>query len=149
MTLPPLPPAPSANLILFSTQQWTWLTGAITAMYAAHEADLAILAAFINSQEALMATVSDLTAKLDAIEAALTGPNGVSVSLENVKADVASLKALIESLKAQIVAGTPVSQVQLDALVAKADGIAVKASSASSALATLAASTPDQPTPQA
>ena len=61
----------------------------------------------------VMATVQELSDELDAIKTAVDG----------VKADSAAQKQLIADLKAQLAAGSPVSQAQLDDLDAKADSI--------------------------
>jgi hypothetical protein len=60
-----------------------------------------------------MATQQELSDELDAIKTAV----------DAVKVTGAEQVALIAALKAQIDAGTPVSQDQLDALDAKADSI--------------------------
>lgn len=61
----------------------------------------------------LMATVKELSDELDAIKTAV----------DTVKALVATQVTQIADLTAQLAAGTPVSQAQLDDLDAKADGI--------------------------
>ena len=66
-----------------------------------------------EKMEVLMADVASLSAKLDAI-----GP-----VLDAVAADEQAQKDMIQSLKDQIAAGTPVSQAQLDELDAKAGAI--------------------------
>jgi len=143
--LPPLDPTPSGGfLVLFSPGQWAWITRALRASYLAQDAILVALGPVVTSLEGLMATVAELEQKLDAIDAALTGEDGV---FENLAGDLTGLKAEIQALKDQIAAGTPVSQEQLDSLVTKADGIATKASANAQKLADLAASTPDAPTP--
>ena len=60
-----------------------------------------------------MATVQELSDELDAIKSAV----------DAVKATVAQQIQQIADLQAQIVAGTPVTQAQLDELDAKADSI--------------------------
>ena len=60
-----------------------------------------------------MATVKELSDELDAIKTAV----------DTVKAETAAQKQQIADLLAQLAAGTPVSQEQLDDLDAKADSI--------------------------
>jgi chromosome segregation ATPase len=72
----------------------------------------------------IMATVQELSDELDAIKTAV----------DSVKATAAEQIAKIAELQAQIAAGSPVSQAQLDDLDAKADSI-------------LAALNPAPPTP--
>ncbi len=70
----------------------------------------------------LMAQETDLQADLDAIKA------GVAANLVAAQAQAAT----IADLKAQLLAGTPVSQTQLDALDAEAKAIVVSLTPASS-----------------
>jgi hypothetical protein len=67
----------------------------------------------LRKEELIMATVTDLQGKLDAM----------APVLDAIVVDVQATKTEIQALKDQIAAGTPVSQAQLDALDAQADGV--------------------------
>lgn len=107
-----LPPAPPANLLLFSSQQWTWITNAIAAIYAAHEAELQTLGTLINSQEALLMAMNDLNTSQDRTKAATSAAlAGIAQEIQQVKDGVAALAAEptaaeVAAFKARIDANT-------------------------------------------
>ncbi len=109
--LPPLPAPPPANLLLFSTQQWNWLTKALAAVYAAHEAELDVLGAIVNSQEALMATVQELQNALDRNTAS------TEAAAAAIQTEIDQLKAAIDALSTS----QPPTQAQIDQLNAASD----------------------------
>jgi chromosome segregation ATPase len=128
--LPPLPAPPAANLVLFSSSQWHWLTSALAAIHAAQEAELQVLGAIINAQETLMATIEELQTKLDALTAA-DAENAARTSSE-----MADLAAALAALKP----GEPVTQAQLDQIQAVIDRVTARN-------AALAADDPSQTAP--
>jgi uncharacterized phage infection (PIP) family protein YhgE len=108
-----LPPAPPANLVLFSTAQWNWLTSALRALdagqqtlHAEHESIVAVLGGIMTAQEALMATSAELQTALDELGSALT-----------------EALADIDRQLAQMAPGEPVTQAQIDSLRASAQSL--------------------------
>ena len=108
-----LPPAPPANLVLFSTAQWNWLTSAIRALdaghqslHAEHESIVAVLGGIMNAQEALMATSAELQTALDELGSALS-----------------EALADIDRQLAQMAPGEPVTQAQIDSLRASSQSL--------------------------
>ena len=105
--LPPLPTPPPANLLLFSSQQWNWLTSAITAIYAAHEAELESLGGIISGLEMLMAQDAELTSEVATLRANLTEvADRISSEIADLAAAIAAqgqpsaeVAAAIDSLK--------------------------------------------------
>lgn len=77
-------------------------------MYTAHDADLTILGALINSQEAIMATVQELQLALDANTAA------TNAAVAGITTEIGQLKDAIAALST----AQPPSQAQLDQLKA-------------------------------
>lgn len=77
------------------------------------ESAIELLRRIYAQGEQIMATVKELSDELDAIKTAVDG----------VKATVQTQITQIADLQAQIAAGTPVTQQQLDDLDAKADSI--------------------------
>lgn len=73
------------------------------------------LSSIITNQEKIMTTVTELSAKLDALDEAITQERTEVVNA------LTGLKGEIQTLKDQIAAGTPVSQEQLDAIGARVD----------------------------
>jgi hypothetical protein len=114
--LPPLPPAPSANLVLFSTAQWNWLTAALRALHAGQDTILEVDGQIMTALETIMATSQELQVKLDA----LTAANAENARRSTDEFD--QLKAALAAIKP----GEPVSQAQLDQVQAVVDAMTAR-----------------------
>ena len=105
--LPPLDPPPNANLVLFSTQQWTWLTSAILALRAGQEAILDVEGAIINAQETIVADITALTSQVQRLEAQqAAAADAIDLEIQQLKDALAQL-------------GSQPTQAQLDALTSR------------------------------
>ncbi len=111
--LPPLPPPPSGGIIVFSPAAWRWLTGSVQLLYAASQAQFAVLGPLVNSMEGLMATVAELQAALDANTAATTAASAA------ITTEIAQLQAAIGALST----AQPPTQAQIDQLNASSTAL--------------------------
>lgn len=102
----PLPPAPPANVVMFSGRQWEWLVAAISGLYEANETQLEMLSSIDAKLEKLVATTEELQTALDAHTQA------VHNAVEAINTEIAQLQDAI----AQLNTADPPTQAQIDQL---------------------------------
>lgn len=88
--LPPLPPRPPINLWIWNvTLRWDWLVDSIGVLYAAHEAELALLGNIHQAMERLMTQGENLTAAVAELKA------NVTTLADEISSEIADLAAAI------------------------------------------------------
>lgn len=98
-TLPPLDPPPSANLVLFSTQQWNWLTNALMALRAGQEAQIQVMGALANGMESLMTQADSLNTQVQAV---VDGVAGLGTQLSTLATEITiEVQQLVDAIAAQ------------------------------------------------
>ncbi len=119
--LPPLP-SPPGGLVIFSPTAWHWIVGVLRLLYAADQAQFAVLGPLVQSQEGIMSTLADLNTQLDAIKASETAEQASLATLGT------ALTTIITDLQALPPVGV-LTQADLDAVVQKATDDATAAAS--------------------